>query len=204
MTTLIHLIIQYKYYIIFPLSIPEGPILTVICGFLVSLGFLNPIAVYVLVVIGDAMGDSLVYALGRWGGHRVLTSPVGRFLGITDEKIEKARVFYHRHHDKTVFLSKIIHGVGPAGLFTGGALKIPYGRYFQVCLLTTLAQSAVLLVIGIVFGSAYVTINQYLNIYAAVALIVAGIAALYFVIKRFLFPRIDFSITHDKDSSSEI
>ena len=42
MDHIVYLLTEYKYLILFPLAIVEGPIIAVIAGFLCSSGFLNP------------------------------------------------------------------------------------------------------------------------------------------------------------------
>lgn len=64
---MIQLLLTYKYIILIPLSIIEGPIVTVICGFLVTLKFFNPFLVYVVMVLGDIVGDGLIYYMGYSG-----------------------------------------------------------------------------------------------------------------------------------------
>ena len=66
MEFLISSLSQYKYLILFPLAIIEGPIVTVIAGFLCSQAILEPFYVFPIIVIGDILGDSLYYGLGRW------------------------------------------------------------------------------------------------------------------------------------------
>ena len=49
----------YKYWLIFPIMVLEGPIITVISGFLVSLGTLNAFVAYPLLFFGDLLGAAL-------------------------------------------------------------------------------------------------------------------------------------------------
>ena len=51
-------LLVYKYFILFPVMVIEGPIITIIAGFLSSLELLNPFLVYVVVVIADLTGSS--------------------------------------------------------------------------------------------------------------------------------------------------
>jgi len=68
---MIELLLTYKYIILIQLSIIEGPILTVVCGFLVTLNVFDPIVVYVVMVLGDIAGDGLIYYIG-YSGKRFL------------------------------------------------------------------------------------------------------------------------------------
>ena len=58
---------DYGYYVLFPLAVVEGPILAVIAGFLCATGIMNPFLVYLFIVSGDIVGDSVCYFAGRSG-----------------------------------------------------------------------------------------------------------------------------------------
>ena len=60
------LLFTYSYLILFPLVVVEGPIVTIIAGFLVSLGFMDFIPTYLTIVSGDLVGDFVYYSAGRW------------------------------------------------------------------------------------------------------------------------------------------
>ena len=85
---IILLLTTYKYLLLFPIVVFEGPIITVIAGFLSSLGYLNIFIAYGVVVVGDIAGDIMYYALGYYGRDRFVNR-WGRFLGITSERVER-------------------------------------------------------------------------------------------------------------------
>jgi membrane-associated protein len=176
---IIQLLLTYKYLILIPLSIIEGPIVAVICGFLVTLKILNPLLVYVILVIGDIVGDGGIYYLG-YSGKRFL-----KYFRVTDEKLEKAKTYFQENHKKAIMMSKLLHGIGFVGLVAAGASHAPYGRYFKTCALISVVQSFIMLMIGILFGHAYVVIGKYLDYYAAGTSIVVLIVLLIFFIKKY-------------------
>ena len=183
MSQIILLLIKYRYFILFPLSIIEGPILTVIGGFLVTMGYLNPFIVYPIVVIGDIIGDSIFYALGRWSGGPFIKR-FGPRIKMTPEKIEQVRNYFQKNHKKALVFSKLVHGIGSAGLLVAGGLKIPWRRFVVTCGTVTIIQSVILLFLGILFGHAYNQIAVYLNYYAAAGTLVALIIATYIVLSK--------------------
>ena len=176
----ITLLLAYKYYILLPLSIVEGPIVTVIAGFLASMHLINPIIIYVVVIAGDIFGDAGLYVLGRWGGS--LIPRYGKLIGITHDRLAYAERYFSEHHRRAVATSKLVHGIGVSGLVAAGVLRIPYLKYMRTCLLISLVQSAAFLAIGLLFGHAYMQIGRYLDYFAvgisvvAVTVIIAGIA----------------------------
>ena len=176
---MISLLLTYKYIILIPLAIIEGPIVTVICGFLVTLKVFNPFAVYGVMVLGDIVGDGIIYYLG-YSGKRFL-----KYFKITEEKLEKAKTYFHENHKKAILMSKLVHGIGFTGLIAAGASHVPYKRYFKTCTLISIIQSAIMLLIGILFGHAYVQIGKYLNYYAALASVVVFVILLFVFIRKY-------------------
>lgn len=175
----IELLLTYKYIILIPLSIIEGPIVTVACGFLVTLKVFNPIFVYIIMVLGDIVGDGIIYYIGR-SGKRFL-----KYFKVTEEKLERAKTFFHENHHKAIIMSKLIHGIGFTGLVAAGASHVPYKRYFKTCAIISSIQSFVMLIIGIFFGHAYTVIGKYLNYYAAGVSVVALVVILFILIKKY-------------------
>ncbi len=187
MESVLTLLLTYKYAILFPLSVIEGPIITVIAGFLVTLGLMNPFLVYIISVAGDVVGDTLVYILGRWGKNVLYRH--GHYIGITKEKLENAKGYFESKHRKAIMMSKLIHGIGFTGLIAAGALGVSYARYFKTCLVITIVQSVFFLMIGLLFGHAYLQIEKYLSNFAAVVS-VAAVAGILFLV---FYHYVDFS-----------
>lgn len=176
------LLMTYKYALLFPLSIIEGPIVTVLGGFLSSLHLMNWLAIYVIVILGDIVGDTSIYSFGRWGGE--FFKKHGFRIGFPHERLEVAKKYFTNHHHKALIASKLFHGIGVSGLVAAGILKIPYMRFIRTCLIISLLQSAVFLLIGIFFGHAYQQIGQYFDSYAAIiSIIILAIITLVIFLK---------------------
>lgn len=63
-----HLILEYRYWIIIPLSFIEGPIVAFVVGTLSFLGYFNPFFAFSIFFLRDVLLDGFFYALGKWGG----------------------------------------------------------------------------------------------------------------------------------------
>src|SRR5258708_12893626 len=81
-TKILELLVHYRYFVLFPISIVEGPIVTVLGGFLASMGQLSVLWVFVVVVLGDLVGDSLYYFLGT-KSRNLAERSILKFLLIT-------------------------------------------------------------------------------------------------------------------------
>lgn len=175
------LLIRYRYFLLFPLAIVEGPIISIIAGFLCNTGDLNLWLVYPILIVGDNIGDSIYYALGRYGRSRKLEK-LSVWLGLTPERLLKAKEYASANSNKMISLSKVIFGVGVAGLLLAGRAKIPYPRFYKVCLLTSFVQSAAYLTIGWFFGIFYQKISQYLDYASSIIIVITlGIIVFYFI-----------------------
>src|ERR1700679_3523723 len=109
MDHIIYLLTQYRYFILFPLAIVEGPILAVVAGFLCINGFLNLFIVYPIIVLGDIIGDSIVYMFGRWGVPTFIKK-MAKGLDINPGKINKVRAYFDSNPNRTISLSKVTLG----------------------------------------------------------------------------------------------
>lgn len=182
----IHLLLVYKYAILLPLAVIEGPIVTVVAGFLVTLGLMDIFLVYLIALAGDFIGDTIFYCVGRRGKNFIHKH--GHYIGVNKERLEQAKKIFTEKHTKAVVMSKVFHGVGSAGLVAAGFLAMPFRRYIKVCMLIALLQSAVFLFIGIVFGHAYLRIAEYMDLYAStvgiIVVVLFILTAMYKIFKR--------------------
>jgi membrane protein DedA with SNARE-associated domain len=188
MDHIVNLLIQYKYLLIFPLAIVEGPIIAVIAGFLCTSGFLNPYLVFPIIVIGDLIGDTICYLLGRWGVPKFIKRFSYRF-GLSNEKIDRARLFFDSNPNATISISKITLGIGVAGIYIAGNVGVPYKKFIRICLVTSFLQYVIYLSIGLLFGHAYIRINHYLNYFASFSIITV-LAFIVFISIRTAFKKI--------------
>ena len=183
MDPLLSALVEYRYLVLLPLAVIEGPVVTVTGGFLCTLGILDPLRTFAIVVSGDLIGDSLLYVLGRFGGARLLFCC--RYLRIADGEIARARTHFRAHERKALVLAKILHGIGATALVTAGALKMPYGRFISTCTVIAIVQSALLLALGVHFGHAYAQLSTHLNQFAALTIALA-VAIATFVLYRLM------------------
>lgn len=180
MEDILYLLSEYRYLLLYPLAIVEGPILAVIAGFLCMNHLLNPIIVYPVIVLGDITGDTVCYLFGRIGVPFFLKKILIK-MGFHAEKVQRVKAYFDTNPRKTISLSKISLGIGIAGIYAAGAVKIPYRKFITICLITSLIQYIFYLGIGLLFGDAYRQISQYLNFFAGL-MITSGLSILLFYI----------------------
>ncbi len=176
------LLIQYKYLILFPIIVVEGPISTVIAGFLIALKYFHFYAAFLIVVVGDLTGDVLHYALGYWGRESIINR-WGRYIGATPERIRKVESHFDKNTGKTLVFAKIFHGIGGVFLIAAGAAKIPFLKFVWYNFLGTVPKTLILISVGFYFGYAISSIKSYLELAGTIFVgigIIAILAWLYF------------------------
>jgi membrane-associated protein len=174
---------HYKYLVIFPIAVVEGPIIIVISGFLVYLGVLNGVVAYILLVIADVLGDVLYYSIGRfWRGSRWVRKLLG-FLGYSEKSEEFLENHFEKHIGKTILISKFSHGIGGAVQVASGIAQVDIREYLLYSFLGTIPKTVLLLFLGYFLGSSYIKINGYLN---DIALFTTGFIVCIILVYYFL------------------
>lgn len=170
----------YRYPILYPLAIFEGPVVMMIAGLLVRTGFLAFWPAYLLVIAGDLTGDVVWYFAGRHGA-RPLINRFGKFLSLDAPTVEKLEGKFHQHQAKILFVSKITMGFGfaIATLIAAGAARVPFKKYFAINFFGEFIWAGVLMAVGFFLGHLYTLIDSSLRWAFIVALIVLGFLAAY-------------------------
>lgn len=178
------LLIHYGYFIYLPLAVIEGPIVTIVAGFLTSLGYFNALAIYILAILGDLIGDTLYYVLGRRGNEYLLARK--KFLWINIEQLKKLKNHFDKHLGKTILLGKWTHAIGAPILIAAGMAQVSFKKYILFNIIGTAPKMLAFLIIGYYFGQAYKRIDAYFNYAAAIIFfIIILIAVIYFLAKIF-------------------
>lgn len=155
------LIQAYGLWILAPFAIIEGPIATVLAAYLAHGGYMNVAAVYMVCVLGDLIGDAILYLLGRYGAGR-LPDGITQRLGMTQARKLAMTQHFTAKGGRTLILAKITHSAGLPVLIASGMAQMNFPLYLWYNLLGTLPKTAALVLIGYYFGAAYGLIDAYI------------------------------------------
>lgn len=173
----VELVRTHGLLLLAPLSVLEGPIVTVIAGYLASLGLLSVSGALVVVVLGDLVGDTLLYLAGRKGVKRIPPGWRSR-LGLKPERVAALSAHFDIHGGRTLIIGKITHSAGAAILVAAGVARMPYATFLTWNLLATLPKSAAFLALGYGLGAAYAQIDTWImraSVLLLVLLVLAGL-----------------------------
>ncbi len=157
----LQLIQTHGLWILLPLSILEGPIVTVIAAYLAQLGYMDVIAVFLVCVLGDLIGDSVLYAVGRFGGNWPPLR-LAHWLGMTEARQIALTEHFESKGGRTLLFGKWTHSAGMPILVASGMAKMNIAVYLWFNLLGTLPKTFVLVLIGYFLGAAYTSIDTYI------------------------------------------
>lgn len=177
-------LLAFRYTLLFLLAFIEGPIISVVAGFLSSTGHLNIFVAYLAVLFGDVFGDAMYYLFGYFGRERFVER-WGRYFGITLERVRNLEKLFGIHSGKTLLIGKWTHAFGFAVLLSAGIVKMPFKKFIWINFLGSLPKSLVFVLIGYYFGQAYVQIDKYIG-YAtlSMSLGVFLIVGVYIFVKK--------------------
>jgi membrane protein DedA with SNARE-associated domain len=181
--TIVTILQAHGSIILLPLAIVEGPIVTVIGAFLASQGYLSLVAVYLVVVAADIIGDVLFYLLGRYG-KPLLLDRWGHRIGITPDRLLRLEEHFDQHGGKTLLIAKVTHSLGFAALLAAGASRMPFGAFIWYNVIGTLPKSLFFLLVGYLLGYAYLQIDSYIVGYSLLVVVVAAIAVFYWLTRK--------------------
>ena len=158
------LILKYKYTILFPILVLEGPIATIISGALASPAFneFNIIFLFVFVVFADIFGDTMYYSIGRFAGSKLI-SKFKKWRGVTEDYETRVKSFFERYGNVAIFLGKITHGIGWPIMLAAGSVRMPYLRFISYCVAVSILKTAFLLAIGYYYAKDYSVIAYYIG-----------------------------------------
>ncbi len=177
---LIAWLLAYRYPILFPFAIIEGPVVMMIAGFLVHQGLFLFWPTYLVLILGDLTGDIVWYWVGRRGA-RPLIRRYGTWLSLTEENVDNMEKLFHQHQTKILFISKLTGGFGfaIATLIAAGAAKVPFRKYLLLNVFGEFVWAGILMGIGFFFGNLYGFVDRSFRWAFIVGLVIIAFAAMY-------------------------
>lgn len=161
--TITHLILQYRYWILIPLSLLEGPVVAFVAGSLSAAGYFNPYFLEVFFIIRDLVTDVAYYALGVFAGQSRFVKRLLHKIGVTAENLKKANTLWETHPLRTMFLGKLAYGIAPSFFIVAGMVRMSLPRFIGYNALVAAFQYGACLLLGYYFGN---TIGR--NIFSAI------------------------------------
>jgi membrane protein DedA with SNARE-associated domain len=151
---LVDWVIAHGYLLYFLTALIEGPIVTAAAGVAAALGYFSLPFVILISIFGDLIPDSLLYAIGYFGG-RPLAEKYGHFLGLTDEHFKQLDAFLKRHIGKTLIFVKFTPIIPIPGIILVGSSGVRFRRFIWTIIAISIPKALFFSLLGFFSGRAY-------------------------------------------------
>lgn len=149
------LILEYRYWILIPLSLIEGPVVAFVAGTLASAGFFNIYFLAALFFVRDIGLDAGYYAIGHFGGHTRFAERMLHKIGITDDHLEQVRILWEKRPGMTMLIGKLSYGIASAFIVVAGMVRMPLRVFFTYGALIAVLEYGTLLLAGYFLGATF-------------------------------------------------
>jgi membrane protein DedA with SNARE-associated domain len=148
-------------------------------------GRLNIALVALLGFAGALLGDNIGFAIGHFGGRR-LVERYGRYVFLTPERLDKTTRFFDRHGGKIIILARFIEGLRQANGIIAGTTGMHWKRFVIFNAIGAALWVAVWTSIGYFSGSHIDAIYSDATRYDTYLAIAAGLVLIAFIVRRVL------------------
>jgi membrane protein DedA with SNARE-associated domain len=122
------------------------------------------------------LGDNIGYAIGRFGGRRVVVRLA--HIGRIETSLAWGEAFFDRHGGKTVFMARWIFGLRIFGAWIAGMVHMPWRVFFLWNAAGGIAWCASVIGLGYFFGHSLHLIEKVLGVGGVIAVLSVAIAGL--------------------------
>ncbi len=180
---IVQLMQGHGLWLLAPIAIVEGPIVTVIAGYLAHLGAFSPVAAFIVVVLADLVGDTLFYLFGRFGVRRLPRRWRAR-LGLGDARLALVTRHFETMGGRTLIIGKLTHTLGALALIAAGLAHMRFLPFLWYNLVATLPKSLFFLLVGYGLGAAYRQVDAWIFWFSLVPLVALALWLLGRTLKR--------------------
>ncbi len=146
-------------------------------------GRLNIIAVALIAVAAAVIGDNIGYAIGRFGGRR-LVERFGRYLLITPQPLNTAERFFSRHGGKVVTIARFVEGLRQANGIIAGTTGMRWRRFLAFNVLGAALWVGIWASLGDLAGAHIGAIYDQINRYQNYALAALGVFVIVLIVRH--------------------
>jgi membrane protein DedA with SNARE-associated domain len=176
---------DYGYFVIFvPVMLETagvplpGETILLFSGVAASTGRIDPWIAIAVASAAAIIGDNIGYAIGRYGGRRVVLRLA--HIGRIETSLAWGEEFFARHGGKTVFLARWIFGLRIFGAWIAGMLHMPWRTFFFWNAAGGITWAASVIGLGYFFGHSLHVIEKVLGVGGVIAVVTAAVVGLVF------------------------
>jgi len=166
----------------FGIPVP-GETILIAAALFAGAGKLNIVLVGIVATLAAIAGDNIGFAIGHFGG-RTLALRWGKYVFLTEERLDKAQDFFERHGGKIIVVARFIEGLRQANGIVAGISGMHWRRFFLFNALGAALWVGTWVTLGYVAGSHITTIYNQITRYSLYVLIALAVAVVAFIAWR--------------------
>lgn len=129
-------------------------------GYLAGIGTFSLLGVTLAAAIGSAIGSSILYGIGYYGG-RPLIERYGRYIMIRHQDLNSAEVFFKKYGRASNFIGRLIPVIRTFISFPAGVAKVNFKEFVFFSFLGSFIWSLFLGYIGLKLGQNWEKLHAY-------------------------------------------
>jgi membrane protein DedA with SNARE-associated domain/membrane-associated phospholipid phosphatase len=192
MERVLSLIEHYGYLVVFfgvmleSTGVPlPGETILLASGFLAQQGHLDVGDAIVFGILGAVVGDQIGYWTGREGG-RPFVLRWGRYVFISNERLERAEAFFARHGGKAVFLARFFAGFRVFGALVAGISRMRWRTFFLYNALGGAIWATAVVLVGYFLNSSRGLVERWLGRATLALAVLAAVAVGFYLAYRWV------------------
>ena len=168
----------------FGIPVP-GETILIAAALFAGAGRLNVVVVGIVATLAAIVGDNIGFAIGHFGG-RALALRWGKYVFLTEERLDKAEVFFQRHGGKIIVVARFIEGLRQANGIVAGISGMHWRRFFAFNALGAALWVGTWVSLGYLAGNHITTIYTQITRYSLYVLIALAVVVVAFIARHLL------------------
>ncbi len=160
-----------------------GETVLILAAVYAGTGRLNIFLVGLLGFCGAVIGDNIGFAIGHFGG-RPLIRRYGKYIFLTDERIDRATGFFERHGGWIIIVARFIEGLRQANGIIAGISGIHWAKFLLYNAIGAALWVGVWTCIGYFSGSHINAIYDTASRYSVYLAIVFGLVVIALIARH--------------------
>ena len=166
----------------FGIPVP-GETILIAASIFAGAGRLNIVLVGVVGFLAAVIGDNIGFAIGHFGG-RALALRWGRYVGLTEERLNKAENFFDHQGARIIVVARFIEGLRQANGIIAGITGMHWRRFLVFNAIGGALWVGTWVSLGYLAGNHITTIYHYITQYSLYALIALVVVVVAIIIRR--------------------
>jgi membrane protein DedA with SNARE-associated domain len=163
-------------------AVIPGDVVLLAAGFYVERTELNLGPVVILAFLGALLGDTIGYAIGRFGGRRILDR-FGDTRILSRERLARVDRYFHEYGMWAVALGRLAPVIRTVNTFAAGMARMPFWQFLGSVAIAASIWAVAVPVCGFFFSGSLEVVERALG-WAGVAIFLLFVLALYFTYRR--------------------